>query len=209
MKSILFATAALVALSAACHPVVIPVYVPAPETAHEPMELLVWSDPAALLPAEEVLKACRSWRVFGIRCTLVSDLDFAALTVSTSDGLCTYGNDGWPTNAVHWESHKEVHFRLHCFRQQGDDWDAELFGLIARRSMGRAFGILADVPPTCVDISGRYNGATRHPSGRYVCGLSMMNDTLNPDVCWPTPADALAYDLRDRQRSLLRPLPRD
>lgn len=198
-----FAVAALHAAAlTSCNAKTIPAYAPA--VIHYRYEALVWSDPAALLPADQVDDACRAWHVMGIRCQMTSDPDFATLVVTMEDDVpCAYGDDGFPSNGVTWKGHRELAFRFRCFSKGGDNWNEDVFASVARQAFGRAFGITVTVPPSCI-VDDETTDMPRDETGRYICGPALMNLAPDVDIRRPTPADALAFASRDVRRGALR-----
>jgi hypothetical protein len=85
-----------------------------------------------------------------------------------------------------------------CLDAKGGAFEPGQLKAVMTHEVGHQLGIWDHVPyaPECKD-------AKTHPGGRKVCGPAVMNPHYNPRIGYVTEIDALAFDVRDREHSVL------
>jgi hypothetical protein len=176
-----------------------PRHVPDP---HAPSyTVTVWVETDARLPKALMLKGCGLWNVMKVTCRETADKDMADIRVYADDGECVIKtpDDGKTHTTLAWAySGGDIKMMMRCLTHEGGVYDAAQLGRVMGHEAGHQVGIWDHVPypPECED-------AKTHPSGKKVCGTALMNPYDNPKVDFVTEIDAMAFDLRDPQHSVL------
>ena len=149
---------------------------------------------------------CEIWNDKGVSCVIVRDPELADVRVYADPRPCTPNADGHRTLAEAWQSGKIV-FYTSCF-MDGSTFDRHQFRAVMGHEIGHEIGVWDHVPLECTA------SCRRHPNGTQVCGRALMNPLYDKDVYFMTPADGLAFDVRDPMHSVLvevadRPAPPD
>ncbi len=155
----------------------------------------VWVQKNQYLPAEYVLRGCELWAPKGVRCIQVSEPDHADIRVVPAPRYCFPDKEGKRTLAVAYEGGK-IEVVLDCFVDDKGKLNAKQFEAVMGHEIGHQMGIWEHVPLDC-----KKEKHATHPSGQPVCGVALMNPMYDDDVTFITPADSMAFDLRDRLMS--------
>lgn len=160
------------------------------------LTLSVFTGSHSLLDEEKVWEACLQWMPKGVICDLVTDRQQADVTIDATDEKCDVKSDG--TYTIGWASSNGVNGRITIMAACPGWNDSQLIGVLAHE-LGHVIGIWKHVPLDCDEPH------LTHSNGQAVCGVATMNPMHNNGLYYTTPIDGLAFDLRDRQSSLLRP----
>jgi len=157
----------------------------------KPIPLTIWIDGNAKLSEADTLKACDEWKPKGIRCFVVEDKDKSSIQVyAENEKECPKNKDDTYTLATAWRGGRIV-FNMKCFGAIGKP-DLHKFRAVMVHEIGHQLGIWDHVPHDCK--SGK---PKKHPSGKSVCGVAVMNPMYDKDVFVITVVDGLAFDIRD------------
>jgi hypothetical protein len=159
--------------------------------------LSIWLEKKSLLNPADVLAACSEWRAKGVVCRLVVTRTEADVAVEVDETPCDIDADMNVVLARAWREGR-IEFIADCFGRRGD-YNRAKFRAVLTHELGHVIGIWEHVPKKC-------RGAPKHPSGRPVCGIAVMNSHYDDDVDFITVVDGMAFDLRDRKESRLKPL---
>lgn len=193
----------LASLSAACarDPVEVPEtcgaglepYAGEPET-FLTIDLWVEDDPD--LPPIDVKEGCELWLPKGVQCRLVPAEILGEVRVYAARESCRETEGGGYVLATA-ESNGRVRVFVECLRElyktePDGAANRQVLRLIVGHEVGHEAGMWWHVPEDCADAE------RSHPESGPLCGEALMNPAIDPDTCFITPADADAFDLRDR-----------
>jgi|SRR5687768_12836370 len=147
------------------------------------------------LSAEDADAGCEIWGEKGVACIIVRDPELADIRVYADRRPCVPHGDGLRTLAEAWQGGKVV-FYTSCF-MDGTTFDRHQFRAVMGHEVGHEIGVWEHVSLECNDR------CQRHPGGTAICGRALMNPLYDKDVSFLTPADSLAFDVRDPMISVL------
>ncbi len=170
---------------------------PAPPADDGTRAVKVWVQDHPLLRHNAAAEGCDLWYPEGIRCDLDADERDADVRVYAYDGPCTKNADGTYTLAMA-SPDRNVVVWTQCFRPTPDaKIDDDAFRTVMGHEIGHQLGVWLHVPETCAEPH------LTHPSGGPVCGQALMNPIYDPNVSFITGQDHLAFEMRDRDLSVL------
>lgn len=180
---------------------------PKPPKGHRPdpadvrYDVGIWVEDDPRMPKALILAGCEAWSAKGVHCHEASDLGRARIRVYADDEACvdTHPDTGKPRTVLAW-AHAGGMVRMmgKCLAMKGEAFDPHQLKAVMTHEVGHQLGIWDHVPyaPECKD-------AKSHPGGRKVCGPAIMNPHYNPRIDYVTEIDALAFDVRDHEHSVL------
>lgn len=169
-------------------------YTPDPDQKEKPIPLLIWIDGDAKISHEDTLRACEEWKIKGIQCYVVENKLKSHIQIYSQDKKCPPTKTGGSTLATAWRGGKII-FNMKCFGAIGKP-NRHKFRAVMVHEIGHHLGIWNHVPEECDDDS--EGEVKKHPNGKLVCGEAVMNPYYEKDVYFITPADSLAFDVRNR-----------
>lgn len=184
----------------------------------------LWVEDSPLLPLTAVLDGCRYWERKGVVCGLVSDPTHANVRVKVDTVKCGQGEsviaaagpmeqkpgcvDPGPSTgtgtaqAKSWLEKGEIVIYTSCLYDDGPVKADQLRETTAHE-MGHQLGI-SHISTVC-DACGEETKV--HASGRKICGgPAVMSALGRRGLKFITELDALAFDLRDVNRSGIKPI---
>jgi len=173
----------------------------------EPSEfrtLTLWVQPHDELPPDLARAACASWRPEGVLCETVPDPSEALVRIHAYEGECVEREDG--TYALgHATVGGGIVLEIACLRKfGGTPISEEVLWPTVAHEVGHQLGIWHHVPTDCDDPETR-----THPERGPVCGPALMNPMMRRGLMGMLYLDHLAYELRDRDLSVLRLAPHE
>jgi hypothetical protein len=171
-------------------------YVGTPETFRT---VRIWVQDDAELSPIDVKEGCETWLPKGVQCELVPHELLGDVTVYAVREACREdeANGGYVLATA--ESNGRIRVFLECLRlvwpTEADGVDPRVLRLVVGHEVGHEAGMWWHVPEDCAEAE------RVHPSGAPVCGEALMNPQLDPNTCFLTEADGLAYDVRDPGQS--------
>jgi hypothetical protein len=160
----------------------------------------VWVQPDPEAAAIDVREGCELWRDKGLECEIIPSELAADVKVYVVHDPCRMDpqNGGYVLATA--EPHGLITVYLECLR----DWfepdedggiSREILRLVVGHEVGHEAGMWWHVPASC-DENAAADDFEKDLMRRGICGPSLMNPILDPNVCFITDPDAKAYDLR-------------
>ncbi len=150
----------------------------------------IWVDDSPDLSKKDVRAACDLWKVKAVSCVMTENPGEADIRVFADKRACKPDKKGYVTLAVAYKGGL-VMSMSECFRQSDKKIDSHKFTAVMAHEVGHQLGIWDHVPEQC---DGK---AKKHPNGKPVCGLAIMNAYYKDEIDYVTAVDGLAFDLRD------------
>ena len=170
---------------------------------HEPETVSIWVDQRSGLSLEGALAGCALWNEEDVRCVAAPNPLQADVVVVLDAHPCTPGADG-AVILAHADSATVIGVRLDCFygpdTAPATEFNAEEYRLVLAHEIGHELGIWQHVPLKCDE---KDHPPKKMPDGRLVCGPAIMNPDIDMDVKALTPADDMAFALRDKHYTVL------
>ena len=171
--------------------------------------LTIWIPEDPRMPAEVLMDGCRHWQPFGMTCERARYVGDADISVSFLAEPC-----GAVLGDAHTgiDGYSDIRMWVSCFHDKEGKLLAHHMEMTFTHEVGHALGV-QHVPSSCdpeVYVNERdYVDSdlklVRHPNGRLVCGTAVMAPSLSSDVLTgPTDIDAMAFDLRDREKAIIK-----
>lgn len=165
--------------------------------------LRVWIQSDPRLPRDAVLNGCAKWRAKRVTCLEVGKPELAKIRVYADDDACRVAD---PKDSGIWHTYLAWAFRggnikmmMGCMPHVGAVYDAHAFSAVVTHEVGHQLGIWDHVPEDCKDTEVK----THAKDGRKICGQAVMNPYYRKSVDYVTDIDAMAFDEREVNYSVL------
>lgn len=172
-------------------------------------EVSVWVQPDARMSKDVVMKGCGKWSAKRVTCVEAPSPEKARIRVYADDGECVIKDDKGTSDPKDDETHYilawayqggKIRMMMKCLHHdKAGVYDDHQFGAVVTHEVGHQLGIWQHVPRSCKDEDAKTHAAT----GRKICGPAVMNPYYHKDIDYVTEIDALAFDERDRDHTVL------
>ena len=163
----------------------------------------IWIQPDARLPRAAIMSGCGKWLAERVTCLEVGTPELAKIRVYADDRDCVAKDDqGKPTGSLYlaWAFQGgDIKMMMGCMGHTGGVYDTHEFSAVVTHEVGHQFGIWDHVPTDCKDKDAK----THSGDGRKICGPAVMNAYYHKDIDYVTDIDAMAFDERDVDYSVL------
>lgn len=163
----------------------------------------IWIQQDSRLPRVAILNGCAKWKAERITCLEVAAPELAKIRVYADDRDCVVKDDqGKPNGNLYlaWAYQGgDIKMMMGCMSHKGQDYDTHEFSAVVTHEVGHQLGIWDHVPLSCDD-----KGVKTHAKdGRKICGQAVMNPFYSPAIDYVTDIDAMAFDERNVDDSVL------
>jgi len=165
----------------------------------------IWIQSDARLPRAAILAGCGKWQAERITCLEVGTPELAKIRVYADDDAChvTDPRDS-ADKTVHtylaWAFQGgDIKMMMLCMPHKDAAYDPKYFSGVVTHEVGHQLGIWDHVPLSCKDKDVKIHSG----DGRKICGKAVMNPYYDPDIDYVTDIDAMAFDERDVDYSVL------
>lgn len=165
--------------------------------------LRIWIQPDARIPREAVLKGCSQWKAERITCVEVDAPKLARVRVYADDAPCHVQDkkdaNEWHTYLAWAYQGGDIKMMMGCMPHTDGVYEAKYFAGVVTHEVGHQIGIWEHVPMRCdaKDVK------THAKTGKKICGKAVMNEYYHEDIDYVTDNDAMAFDERDTDYSVL------
>jgi hypothetical protein len=176
-----------------------------------PTTATFWMQHDPDLSDEDILAACDMWAPKGLLCEIAATEQAAKVTIVPDHGECPAHKGGGYILAEAYASLPKgkmwIKVYVECLRDlyvhdEDDHLSRQATKLVLGHEIGHESGIWDHVPLSC-DESKATSQAEIDMMRQGICGPSLMNPVMDPNVCFITDHDARAYDRRDTTGNFL------
>jgi hypothetical protein len=165
----------------------------------------IWIQPDSRIPRAAVMDGCNKWNSERITCLEVDSPKMAKIRVYADDKPCVTKD---PRNHDDLTLHTylawayaggDVKMMMKCMPHDDRTYETREFGAVITHEVGHQLGIWEHVPDSCNDEKVKLHSG----DGRKICGTAVMNPHYQSGIDYVTENDAMAFDERDTDTSVL------
>jgi len=163
----------------------------------------LWIQEDPLLPPQLVLEGCQAWAPLGVGCKIVQNPGDALVRFNAVRTPCTPDPKEHTIIIATAHSDRHIEMLVNCLVGNDGKPDELKIRMVVAHEFGHEEGIWKHVPLECDDKDTTY---VMMPDGKKLCGEAVMNPVYDDDVTEITDMDGHAFDMRDRNYTIIHPV---